>query len=161
MQISNQPTTLQQITAFRHAHMTKKTCWRHSFGDRWSGWMVGSELGLKQHKNTDPFCLDGSDWCWCEFTLLRWPEESTDFNPLEHLWEVLKILIMDVQQQICKVYLLKSGQWIRLFSSVNPVVWLKHQSTWLDAHKSDLHRLLTKSSDLLACWWGFYTGWVC
>lgn len=85
--------------------------------------MVKMELGLKQHENTDPFCLDGSDWCWCEFTLLRWPEESTDFNRLEDLGDVLKILIKDVQQQICsqrgqnvvqpstsKMYLLKSGQ---------------------------------------------------
>ncbi len=42
-----------------------------------------------------------------EFNLLKWPPQSPDLHPLEHLWDVVEreILIMDVQptnlQQLC------------------------------------------------------------
>ncbi len=34
-----------------------------------------------------------------EFTLLKWPPQSLDLNPIEHLWDVVEreIRIMDVQ----------------------------------------------------------------
>ncbi len=42
-----------------------------------------------------------------EFTLLKWPPQLPDLNPIEHLWDVVEreIRIMDVQptnlQQLC------------------------------------------------------------
>ncbi len=43
-----------------------------------------------------------SDWFFehdNEFTLLKWPPQSPNLNPIEHLWDVVEreIRIMDVQ----------------------------------------------------------------
>ncbi len=47
-----------------------------------------------------------------EFTLLKWPPESPDLNPIEHLWDVVEreIRIMDEQRQICSNCVMLSCQ---------------------------------------------------
>ncbi len=48
-----------------------------------------------------------------EFTLLKWPPQSPDFNPIEHLWDVVEreIRIMDVQPKICRNCVMLSCQY--------------------------------------------------
>ncbi len=52
-----------------------------------------------------------------EFTLLKWPPQSPDLNPIEHLWDVVEreIHIMDVQptnlQQLCDAIM---SIWIKI-----------------------------------------------
>lgn len=40
-----------------------------------------------------------SNMTWHEFTVLKWPPQSSDLHPMEHLWNVMewKICIMEVQ----------------------------------------------------------------
>ncbi len=56
-----------------------------------------------------------SDWSLendNEFTLLKWPPQSPDLNPIDHLWDVVEreIRIMDVQptnlQKLCDAIML-------------------------------------------------------
>ncbi len=73
-----------------------------------------------------------------EFTLLKWPPQSPDLNPTEHLWDVVEreIRIMDVQptnlQQLC------DASWCVMISCQYGPTSLRNVSTpcWIYATKN-------------------------
>ncbi len=69
-----------------------------------------------------------------EFTLLKWPPQSPDINPIELLWDLVEreIRIMDVQPTICSNCVMLSCQYgpTSLRNVSNTLFNLCHEELW-------------------------------